>query len=85
MSSSKDQSFDYVLTVCDSAKESCPTFPNQSKRIHMGFEDAAAFQDTEQERLALSPDLRFAESQGSGSTAPPAAQMKDLKVNLGIG
>ena len=49
----QDQSFDYVLTVCDSAKESCPTFPNRSKRIHMRFEDPAAFQGTEQERLAL--------------------------------
>jgi arsenate reductase (thioredoxin) len=49
----QDQSFDYVLTVCDSAKESCPTFPNQSKRIHMAFEDPAAFQGTEQERLAF--------------------------------
>jgi arsenate reductase (thioredoxin) len=48
-----DQSFDYVLTVCDSAKESCPVFPNQSKRIHMGFEVPAAFHGTEQERLAL--------------------------------
>jgi hypothetical protein len=37
----------------DSAKESCPVFPNQSKRIHMGFEDPAAFQGTEQERLAI--------------------------------
>ncbi len=47
------QSFDYVLTVCDSAKESCPVFPDQSKRIHKGFEDPAAFQGTEEERLAL--------------------------------
>ena len=47
------QSFDYVLTICDSAKENCPVFPNQTKRIHMGFEDPAAFQGTEQERLAL--------------------------------
>ena len=28
------QSFDYVLTVCDNAKESCPVFPGHSKRIH---------------------------------------------------
>jgi arsenate reductase (thioredoxin) len=28
------QSFDYVLTVCDSAKESCPVFPGHSNRIH---------------------------------------------------
>jgi arsenate reductase len=48
-----DQSFNYVLTVCDSAKESCPVFPNQSKRIHRAFEDPAAFQGTEQQRLAL--------------------------------
>jgi arsenate reductase len=54
----QDQSFDYVLTVCDNAKESCPTFPNQSKRVHMGFEDPAAFQGTEQERLALFRRLR---------------------------
>jgi arsenate reductase len=47
------QSFDYVLTVCDNAKESCPVFPGQTKRIHKAFEDPAAFQGTEAERLAL--------------------------------
>jgi arsenate reductase len=47
------QSFDYVLTVCDNAKESCPVFPGHSKRIHKGFEDPAALQGTEEERLAL--------------------------------
>ena len=46
-------SFDYVLTVCDNAKESCPVFPGQTKRIHKAFEDPAAFQGTEAERLAL--------------------------------
>jgi arsenate reductase len=47
------QSFDYVLTVCDNAKESCPVFLGHSKRIHNGFEDPAALQGTEEERLAL--------------------------------
>ncbi len=49
------QSFDYVLTVCDNAKESCPIFSGPSKRIHKGFEDPAALQlqGTEEERLAL--------------------------------
>jgi arsenate reductase len=47
------QSFDYVLTVCDNAKESCPVFPGHSKRIHKGFEDPAPLQGTEEERLAL--------------------------------
>ena len=49
----RDQSFDYVLTVCDNAKESCPIFPGHSNRIHKAFQDPAAFQGTEDERLAL--------------------------------
>jgi arsenate reductase len=47
------RSFDYVLTVCDNAKESCPVFPGHSKRIHKAFQDPAALQGTEDERLAL--------------------------------
>jgi arsenate reductase len=47
------QSFDYVLTVCDNAKESCPVFPAQTKLMHKGFDDPATFQGKEEERLAL--------------------------------
>jgi arsenate reductase len=49
----ENQSFDYVLTVCDNAKESCPVFPGHLSRIHKGFEDPAALQGTEDERLSL--------------------------------
>src|SRR5215469_14817901 len=49
----KGQAFDYVLTVCDTANESCPVFPGQTNRIHKAFEDPAACQGTETERLAL--------------------------------
>lgn len=52
------QSFDYVLTVCDNAKESCPVFPGHTKRIHNAFEDPAALQGTEEERLALFRQVR---------------------------
>ncbi len=31
--------YDLVVTVCDNAKESCPIFPNNTKVIHVGFED----------------------------------------------
>lgn len=31
--------FDYVLTVCDNARENCPYFPARTKRIHQAFED----------------------------------------------
>ncbi len=47
------QAFDYVLTVCDNAKEACPVFPGASRRFHMAFEDPAALQGTEEERLSL--------------------------------
>ena len=48
----QNQSFDYVLTVCDNAKETCPIHPGQMNRIHHSFEDPAAVQGSEEERLA---------------------------------
>jgi arsenate reductase len=47
------QHFDYVLRVCDNAQESCPLFPDKTATLHHGFEDPAAFQGSEEERLAL--------------------------------
>jgi len=47
------QQFDYVLTVCDNAKESCPVFPGKTVMIHHNFEDPAAFQGPEEERLRV--------------------------------
>jgi arsenate reductase len=45
------QDFDYVITVCDNAKESCPIFPAKTKRIHWSIEDPAAARGSEEERL----------------------------------
>ncbi|MFZ0860470.1 MAG: arsenate reductase ArsC [Candidatus Sulfotelmatobacter sp.] len=36
------QQFDYVFTVCDNAKESCPIFPGGGKRLHHSFQDPAS-------------------------------------------
>ena len=47
------QSFDYILTVCDSAKESCPIFPGKAVKIQQNIEDPAALQSSKEGRLAL--------------------------------
>lgn len=45
------QRFDYVLTVCDNAKESCPVFPGETGAVHHNFEDPAAAQGSDEEKL----------------------------------
>jgi arsenate reductase (thioredoxin) len=52
------QSFDYVLTVCDHAREVCPIFPAQTVAIHHSFPDPAALNGPETERLALFRTVR---------------------------
>jgi arsenate reductase len=47
------RNFDYVLTVCDNAKESCPIFPGHTNRLHHNFDDPAAVQGSEEERLGV--------------------------------
>jgi arsenate reductase len=46
------KNFDYVLTVCDSAKETCPVYPSHASRLRRNFEDPAAVKGSEEERLA---------------------------------
>jgi arsenate reductase len=41
--------FDFVITVCDNAKENCPYFPSNAKKIHQGFPDPAKAKGTEEE------------------------------------
>ena len=52
------QRFDYVLTVCDNVKESCPVFPRNTGAIHQSFEDPAAVQGTDEEKLAAFRGVR---------------------------
>jgi arsenate reductase (thioredoxin) len=54
------QSFDEVITVCDSANESCPIFPGAKNRLHWSFPDPSRAQGSEEEQLAVYREVRDA-------------------------
>jgi len=53
------ESFDYVITVCDGAKEICPVFTGNVKhRLHIGFEDPANAKGSDEEKLLVYRKVR---------------------------
>ncbi|MBN4072146.1 arsenate reductase ArsC [Flavobacteriales bacterium AH-315-E23] len=53
-----DESFDYVLTVCDHAERNCPVFPGDWHHIHHAFRDPAKAEGTEEEVLCVYREVR---------------------------
>lgn len=54
------QPFDYVITVCDQANESCPFFPNAAQRLHWSFPDPSRATGDEAAQLAVYREVRDA-------------------------
>ncbi len=51
--------FQYLITVCDKAERNCPTmWPGVNQRLHWSFEDPAAFEGSEEEKLAKFREVR---------------------------
>jgi arsenate reductase len=53
-----DQTWDYVITVCDAANEACPVFPNKSNRLHWSFPDPSRATGSEKQRLDVFRTVR---------------------------
>ena len=60
----KDVKFDFVVTVCDHAHESCPVFPGKTKVVHVGFEDPPKL-------------VRDANAQGDDDALPHYRRVRD--------
>lgn len=72
------QPFDYVITVCDHAAETCPIFPGSSERMHWSFEDPAAAAGDDSARRAKFDEV----AQQISSTLSAWLAQPDVKAKL---
>lgn len=68
------QPFDYVITVCDQARQACPVFPGEHESLHWGYEDPAEAQGSDAERLVVFRRVFVAMSERIGQFVTVAAR-----------
>jgi arsenate reductase len=78
----KDVPFDYVVTVCDHANETCPVFPGRTTRIHVGFDDPPRLaKDARNEEEAMSHYRRVRDEIKAFIETLPGALTKSETAN----
>ncbi len=50
--------FDFIITTCDAARETCPVFPGKARRLHWSFNDPAKVEGSEEEILSAFRKVR---------------------------
>lgn len=72
-----DREFDYVVTVCDSARETCPYIPARKENLHRSFADPSAAEGSEEERLIFFRQVRDEIAAWIDATFDPASASAD--------
>lgn len=74
------QRFDYVITVCDRARESCPVFPGSGESLHWGYDDPSEAEGSEEERAAAFRQVFTQISERIGLFVPIALKSHSLSL-----
>jgi arsenate reductase len=77
------QQFDYVITVCDEARQACPVFPGVHETLHWGYEDPAEATGTEEERLAVFRRVFVQLGERIGQFVPLALKARRQAIEAG--
>jgi len=82
----KDVHFDFVITVCDHARESCPVWPGQPIVAHWASDDPAKFEGTEEEKLRLTHNVALQiQRRLDLFCSLPLEKMERLKMAAAVG
>jgi arsenate reductase len=77
-----EQHFDYVITVCDQARQVCPVFPGIHQSMHWGYEDPALAAGSDDERLAVFRRVFTQLGQRIGLFVPLALRVRAEGANV---
>jgi protein-tyrosine-phosphatase len=81
----KDVKFDFVITVCDNAKESCPIWPGQPIIAHWGSADPAKFEGTEEEKFRMTSQVAMQiQRRIELLCSLPMEKMESLKLSTAV-